>query len=1183
MIKQSNQHPKNQRSHFLKYFAFLSAFIFVRVISFANTYYVSSSTGSDAYSITQAQNQTSPWQSITKLNSILNTLSSGDVILFKSGDTFYGTLTTPVSGITFGAYGSGAKPVITGLTTISSWTSLGGNIWEAAVPGGLSTLNMVVINGILTPMGRYPNANAINGGYLTYESFSGSSSITDNQLSSSPNWTGGDVLIRRNNWASTRSLITNHTGNIISYTSSATSSMDAGYGYFIEKHLSTLDQNGEWFYDATTKKIKIYYTAPPPSIQVATLTNLVNMVYTSGTTKSNIILKGISFKGCEGVMMSLAYCNNITIDNCDLSFAGINAIEYGNNVTYLTIQNSTISDANMDGIYESSSYLTTNVTIQNNIIKRIGINPGMITSAGYSEGDGSVGIVAGSLNLTIKQNIIDSIGYNGIGLKQNKNNTIVSNNIISNFCSVKNDGGGIYNSGQRGLAPATNVIISNNIISKAVGAIGGTTSSLYDIHARAIYIDATSQNVQVLNNTIFDTWEGIYMSQSQNITIRGNTVYNTGNYKPGLNYYSGALSINDAFDGYMHVSNNTITNNIFFAKKTDQLLWLQTDRFNGVGNVGIVDSNYYANPQNDFPFFLTNTTASSLLSTYSLKSWHAKYPAYDSHSKGSPISIPANTVVTIGSNKCTNGTFSSNTTGWVAGSSPTVHTFEWDNTSKITGTGSAKLTGSVTSTNTTFMYIPVGAVVINKNYVLRFKTKATKLGSFSTYMQKWLGDYTGTTDTYHGSIDTAVQQHEIIITWNLASQTNAAVFLRFSQDSGTTYVDDVELYEATVTPTNIDDYVRFEYNPTNTERNISLPNVYVGADGTVYKSGSIMLQPYTSKILIKDTSQVIKSATAPPPATLTAVSSAGTITTVGGTTNLKVTASGGTPPYTGTGNFTVKAGTYNILVKDSLGASTTTSITINDPVATAPLSASSTAGIITTIGGTTTLTVTTAGGTPPYTGTGNFTVKAGYYNILVKDSLGASTTTSITISDPVATALLSASSTAGIITTVGGTTTLTVAASGGTPPYSGTGNFTVKAGYYNILVKDSKGASTTTSITITESGTARLATGNVDISALDSSGFLNSTTQSLTPLASIPELKLSIYPNPSSAEFRLIVDGGNNEIIGVTVLSADGKVVYNLSGRSGNSFRFGRDWAPGLYIIRVSQTNIIKTIKAIKS
>jgi hypothetical protein len=33
--------------------------------------------------------------------------------------------------MTFGAYGTGANPIITGFTTVSSWSNLGGNIWES--------------------------------------------------------------------------------------------------------------------------------------------------------------------------------------------------------------------------------------------------------------------------------------------------------------------------------------------------------------------------------------------------------------------------------------------------------------------------------------------------------------------------------------------------------------------------------------------------------------------------------------------------------------------------------------------------------------------------------------------------------------------------------------------------------------------------------------------------------------------------------------------------------------------------------------------------------------------------------------------------------------------------------------------------------------------------------------------
>ena len=139
----SNLLSKTKKNVPTKNYFLLAVFLIFAITSNATTYYFSSSLGNDSYTSTQAQSQATPWKSISKLNSTI--LITGDIVLFKSGDTFYGTLTPKASGITFGAYGTGAKPIITGLTTISAWTSLGGNIWEASIPNGLSTLNIVVI------------------------------------------------------------------------------------------------------------------------------------------------------------------------------------------------------------------------------------------------------------------------------------------------------------------------------------------------------------------------------------------------------------------------------------------------------------------------------------------------------------------------------------------------------------------------------------------------------------------------------------------------------------------------------------------------------------------------------------------------------------------------------------------------------------------------------------------------------------------------------------------------------------------------------------------------------------------------------------------------------------------------------------------------------------------------------
>ena len=827
----------------MKLLLLLSCFFCTTIVT-AKNFYISAS-GSDT---NNGLTTTTPWKSISKINS--SSYTSGDSILFKCGDTFYGTLTPTTNGISFSSYGTGAKPIITGLTTISSWTSLGGNIWEAVLPGGLSTLNMVIINGVLTPMGRFPNANTANGGYNTYESYVNNSSITDNQLTSSPNFTGADLVVRKVDFATARTIITSHSGTKLNFTVPAGSSFTTGYGYFIENSLATLDQNGEWFYDVASDKIKMFYTSTPPAIQAATLTNLVSMLNSPGHVRNQVSFKGIAFKGSEDIMMNLSYCDNMTIDNCDFSYAGSNGIEH-RNMNSFVLQNNTITDINMIGIMENNPGSGNNITIQNNTIRRIGIYPGMISkNIKYHEGSSSTGINIGAANLLIKQNTIDSTGYNGISIVKTKNGQVIRKNKISNFCFLKNDGGGIYNSGLRGDAlPTINPIIDSNIVFKSLNAGNGTTRP-NNPHARGIYLDASSSNINILNNSIFSCYEGIYISQAQNIVIRGNTIYDAGSYIPANNSFSSQMSILDANDGYQHTRKNKITKNIFFSKYSYQLPYYQDDRYNGVDSIGIIDSNYYANPANTYPGFITNTTTSSIVDLFSLSQWKILHPVYDANSKPSPVSIPQFSSVLLGSNKSPNETFTSNIASTTGYSSPSVHTISWDGTSQITGAGSVKLTSNVTSKNFTQLSQIIGALDASKKYVLRFKTKGTKPGSFQTYLQQWNGAYAIITSAQIGSVGVGIEQHEIEFSGQHSTQTNAALFIQFSQNSSTVYIDDIQFYEATTTPTNIDNYLRFEYNATNAATTIALDAKYISVDSTIF-NGSITLQPYTSAVLIK--------------------------------------------------------------------------------------------------------------------------------------------------------------------------------------------------------------------------------------------------------------------------------------------------------------------------------------------
>ncbi len=194
----------------------------------------------------------------------------------------------------------------------------------------------------------------------------------------------------------------------------------------------------------------------------------------------------------------------------------------------------------------------------------------------------------------------------------------------------------------------------------------------------------------------------------------------------------------------------------------------------------------------------------------------------------------------------------------------------------------------------------------------------------------------------------------------------------------------------------------------------------------------------------------------------------------GGSATINVSATGGTAPYTGTGVFTVAAGTYNYTVTDSNGVTNTTNIVVSQP---AVLNSSLSSGTISTYGGTTTITTTASGGTNPYSyslnngiyqSTNTFSnIPAGTYSVTSKDSKGCLKTNSITITQPLSTLNCTATA-SGPILCNGNSVTVNVVATGGTPPYTGTGSFNVPAGTYTYTVTDAVGTVRTASITLSQ-------------------------------------------------------------------------------------------------------------------
>jgi hypothetical protein len=118
--------------------------------SLAATYYVSSSTGSDANS---GASSTAPWQTIGHVNA--QTFQPGDSVLFRRGDQWNESLIVPSSGtqgnpITFDAYGAGPAPNLTGWYAVptTAWVNVTGNAWKTQLPGAFTTVNFCLFGSV---------------------------------------------------------------------------------------------------------------------------------------------------------------------------------------------------------------------------------------------------------------------------------------------------------------------------------------------------------------------------------------------------------------------------------------------------------------------------------------------------------------------------------------------------------------------------------------------------------------------------------------------------------------------------------------------------------------------------------------------------------------------------------------------------------------------------------------------------------------------------------------------------------------------------------------------------------------------------------------------------------------------------------------------------------------------------
>ena len=221
--------------------------------------------------------------------------------------------------------------------------------------------------------------------------------------------------------------------------------------------------------------------------------------------------------------------------------------------------------------------------------------------------------------------------------------------------------------------------------------------------------------------------------------------------------------------------------------------------------------------------------------------------------------------------------------------------------------------------------------------------------------------------------------------------------------------------------------------------------------------------------------------TQPSAVTVTTSSTASGCTTASGTAT--VTPSGGTPGYTYTWNTTppqttatataLAGGSYSVTVKDNNNCSATASVTVTQ---SSGLSITSTVDSIKCSGGTGSISIVAAGGTPAYvyawagtssTSSTSGAISGGSYSVTVTDAGNCTATASFSVTSPAAIVITDSVVDASSATATDGA--IFTSASGGTPGYtyqfSNGANISsaqdVTQGCYSITVTDANNCTAT--------------------------------------------------------------------------------------------------------------------------
>ena len=773
----------------------------------ANSVYISPSGNDNA----DGRSPGTAWQSLEKLNAELSSLAAGSQILLERGGVYAGSLNfdnlqaSAAAPYTLGAYCEGNAPALSAFEPLSDWQKVTGNIWETTCDI-CDEPKLLRLNGELQALGRYPNADAEEDGYLLYEAFAGRTSLTASELNGT-DWAGASAVVRTRPWVLDSIEVASSSGNTLNLMEGSSYDFWEGGGFFMQNHPATLDQNGEWLYDEASKTIQLYLDSDPNDslVQTSKTANLLSL-----NDSRHISFENIRLEGATDASVAGADCSDIRFSNVSVQDSGQGVIlEECQNVVF---ENSTLSSTLDNGLDLRSCE---NCKVTGSLLKNIAVFPGMGKNGNYHY----IALQLGGRGSLVEYSEINGVGH--VPVIANSFSKVRYNKIL-NYHLAKIDGAGVY------TYASNDVEIHNNIIANGLGsnaAIPWNTTV-----TNGIYIDQRSRNVRAYDNTLaYTTGSGIKLHSAQNNLVENNTVFATQE--------AGLELIEYIQPG--ELLNNTVRNNQFVLSGADTYL-ISAPTPNEAGffeALGTLSDNTYCAPLERSSIYQPYIGSAPAQHYSSLDTWQALYEQDLGSSLCNVSYAPYTNAKAQSDNLIANSSFDTNAETWTG-----------DDANANVQDGRLRLsTGDLGGV----VYTAVGELEADKLYRLSFEAASEEAAADLRlrFINTEPDELSALSPIKLLSLSEDSNSFEVFLQPRTSEAANLGFYL--TQRDGALFLDNVVLEEVSAEKTAFEDKVKLFANPSKTAESFSLDANYVDANGERY-SGSVRVAPYESVVLFKD-------------------------------------------------------------------------------------------------------------------------------------------------------------------------------------------------------------------------------------------------------------------------------------------------------------------------------------------